>query len=128
MTDVIISPSGISPGKAKSKVVKDLIKGSSFSDSSVRTRVDELLRIERYILDGVHSYASALLYHHLKGKYPAEWTNIYEELEPSEFQILRREEEKRLKEQERWRETQRKAEKEREERARRDWQAMGGRP
>jgi|SRR5208337_5394014 len=96
MTGFISPP--ISYSTAKSNFVKDLIRASSFSDVEQRAYIDELLRLERFILKGVHGYAAGMLYDQLKHRYPQEWSKIYEELKPDEFRETRRKEEREKEE------------------------------
>ncbi len=128
MTIEFISSSRISYAAAKSNLVKDLIRSSSFSSARQRAYIDELLRLEEFILEGVHGFASGMHYNHLKYRHPQEWSRIYEELKPDQFrEICKREE---LEEAERKHEEEvRKADEKRwEERARQEWISLGGKP
>ena len=95
MTGMEIVGRKINPSRAKSKVIKDLIQGSSFYDSEVRTKLDELLRLEDCIVGGIHGWAHSVLYNYLRSKYPREWASIYEELGPEAFSKIRAEQEQR---------------------------------
>jgi hypothetical protein len=45
---------------AKSELVKNLIRGVSWKDKTRREYVDDLIRLERYILTGPTGFADAL--------------------------------------------------------------------
>ncbi len=127
MTIEFISPP-VSYGTAKSNFVKDLIRASSFSDDEQRAYIDELLTLERFILDGVSGYASGMHFLQLKDRYGLEWLRIYEELKPDELKEMRRKEEQE-KEERKHEEAVRKEEERRwEECSRQEWISLGGKP
>ena len=115
------------PGRARSKVIKDLIMGSNFYNPEIRTKVDELLRLEDCIAGGIHGWAHSILYNYLKSKYPQEWAEIYEELKPEPFSKVRAEQEQWEAERRLREEAERAKEFERERRAREQWLKLGGR-
>jgi len=112
--------------EVKSEFIKSLIKGTSWNNKGRRKYINELIALERCILDGPRGFASAMRYHSLKRKYRKEWEAIYRELKPEEFERLmqreREEERKRRQEEER----RRRKEQEKMERLKREWLEMGG--
>ena len=65
--------------QVRSKFVREKIRGSSFSDHKRRAYIDDLVRIERYILTDASGwgFAGAMHYSQLKEKHPKEWSIIY---------------------------------------------------
>lgn len=109
--------------KIKSNYIKTRIKGRRFSQ---REYIDDLTKLEHFILDGVRGFASGMYYSDLKYKYEKEWKAIHEELKPGEFETLRKWEEKeRIKDEKRDRKRE-EAQKRELERSRDDWLGLGG--
>ncbi len=79
--------------KVKSKFVKKLIS-QNVEDEERREYINDLINLEWFILNGVHGYASARYYHHLKRKYRKEWEAIYSELNPEKFKEIIAEEQR----------------------------------
>ncbi len=108
---------------AKSTLVKNLIKETEFEN---RSRVDELLELEHFIMYGPKGYFSATYFEDLRKKYPNEYTEMYKELKPEEYQRKLDEEhegEKRKKEEEEfW--VRKKEQLEKDEEG--DWRRAGG--
>ena len=126
MTGMKIVGPKINPSRAKSRVIKDLIRGSSFYDSEIRTKIDELLRLEDCIVSGIHGWAHSVLYNYLKSKYPQEWARIYEELKPETFSKIRAKQALWDAEWKQREESEKTEELEREKRAREEWVELGG--
>ena len=108
--------------EVRSEFIKNLIKERGLKSKYI----DDLIRLEKYILNGPRGFASAMHYHSLKGKYREEWEAIYRELKPDEFERImqrEREEEMRRKQEE---ERRRKEEQKEMERLKREWLEMGG--
>jgi hypothetical protein len=107
----------------KPTCIRQQIAGKSFSN---REYIDDLVRLEDYILERVHSYASALRYRRLRNSHPDEWEKIYSELDPKGFKrVLRLEREQKAK----WESLQEVRKREislAEARAKQDWAALGG--
>jgi len=112
--------------EAKSQFIKKLIKGTSWRNKARIRYIDDLITLEKFILEGPKGFASGMLYGALQEKYKREWEIIYKELKPEQFKRLM--EEERLKEEEfqKKMEQLRKELKEREERLKREWHEMGG--
>ncbi|RLI76676.1 hypothetical protein DRP05_12480 [Archaeoglobales archaeon] len=112
--------------EVKSEFIKSLIRNTSWRDEERRKYIDELILLERYILEGVKGYASALHYGSLKQRYREEWEKIYSELKPEEFEeLMKREEEERKRK--KLEDDLRRAEEIKEmERRKREWLEMGG--
>jgi len=109
--------------KIRSNYIKTRIKGRGFSQ---REYIDDLAKLERFILNGVRGFANGMFYHNLKYKYEKEWKAIHEELKPGEFEKIRKwvekEQVKADKKEREWR-----AEQKRElEKARTDWLCLDG--
>lgn len=79
--------------KAKSKITKELIKQTDFNK---RDKVDELLEMENFILNGTQGYNSKRFFEDLKKKYPNEYAEMFPELDPEGYKrILDKEREER---------------------------------
>lgn len=74
----------------RSAFVLSKIVGRRFTPA-VRSYVDELLTIEKYILDGPGSMNAARGFAHLRSRHPAEFDAIEAELRPDDFRARRRE-------------------------------------
>lgn len=112
----------------KSTFLRGLIRNASFSNARHRKYVYDLLRLEEYIADGYHGWASAVHYGCLKNQYRYEWEKIYAELKPDQWKELVRKGEQTYV---MWLDMKKTIEvnaREEEEEARRQWLAAGGRP
>jgi len=80
---------------AKSKFIKDLIKGMAWSDTKKREYIETLIDLEDVILNGTRSFGVGMWYNAMVGRYKKEWEAIYSELKPKEFrELLKQEAEK----------------------------------
>lgn len=126
--DIPEPSSGVKIGQTKSTFLRGLIRNASFSNTRHRKYVYDLLRLEEYIADGYHGWASAVHYGCLKNRYRCEWEKIYAELKPDE----RRERGKKGEQTyAMWLDMNKTIDanaREEEEEARRRWLAAGGRP
>ena len=108
----------------KSEFIRNKIKETSWE---AREYIDDLIKIEDFILrGGPHNWSGAMYYHQLKTNYRREWEIIYEELNPKKYaELIKHEEEE--KERERGEDEKRMQEEEKElERKRKEWMEMGG--
>jgi flagellar biosynthesis GTPase FlhF len=112
--------------EVKSEFIKNLIRQTSYRDVRGRKYIDELITLERFIVDGVHSWGSALHYRNLKEKYRREWEAIYKELKPEEFKQIIERKEREAEERRREIEEMRRQELEEEMRKKKEWLEMGG--
>lgn len=111
---------------AKSELVKNLIRGASWKDRVRREYVDDLIRIERYVLTGPTGFADALYAGMLKAKYSRESMIIFRELKPNEYERFMKEAERRRKKSKEEDERVAKERKIEEEHLKREWLEMGG--
>ena len=82
----------------KSEVIKEKIKNIKLNYKN-KKYIEELLDLEDYIVNVVHSMGGNYLYHDLKDRYKKEWKEIYLELKPKVFkQIIEREKKEKEKE------------------------------
>lgn len=115
-------------GRTKSTFLRGLIRNTSFSNAKNRGYIYDLLRLEEYITDGYHGWASAVHYRYLKDQYRYEWEKLYAELRSDQWKelvgkgeqtyVMRLDMDKTIKANAR----------EEVEQARRRWLAAGGRP
>lgn len=108
----------------RSSYVRNRIKRSSWTKD--RNYIDQLMKLECYILNGPGCFAGALHYHHLKEKYRSEWEELYQELKPEEFKRLMDREKARKQEWNRKLEETIRRKKIMDRCLRKDWIAMGG--
>lgn len=88
--------------------------------------IENLARLEHFILDGVRGMSGSMASHYLKNMYENEYEQILKELKPEEYQKYlkeKEEEKKELIELEREAEMERKEE---ERRLKKEWIAFGG--
>lgn len=111
---------------AKSDLVKNLIRGASWKDKTRREYVDDLIRLERYILTGPTGFADALFAAMLKEKYSRETMIIFKELKAEEYEKFTKEAEQRREKSKEEAERLVKENKIKEERLKKDWLKMGG--
>ena len=107
----------------KSKFVREKIKNASYKRSS--NYIEDLMKIEHYVLDGSFGMCTVYLINSLQKKYPKEWA-IWDELKPGKLQEIKRGEKlerQREKEEEAEDEKQEKLE---EEKNKADWIKLGG--
>jgi len=102
------------------------IKGTSWENEARRRYIDDLITLEKFILEGHKGFASGMLYSALQKKYKREWKIIFKELKPEQFKRLKEEERLRKEEFQKKMEGLRKEQKEREEHLKREWLEMGG--
>lgn len=108
-------------GFIRSKVV-----GRKYGNAAYRSYVQELLRIEYFIRDGVHSMTESYSFHHLKRKYREEYEAIYEEINPEGFKRSLKQEKSFMEEAEKIVEEQAKFQSLEESREKVLWLALGG--
>ena len=80
----------------RSSYIRNRINRSSWTKD--RNYIDQLMKLEWYILNGPDCFGGALHYHYLKEKYRSEWEEVYQELKPEEFKKLVDREEARKQE------------------------------
>jgi hypothetical protein len=112
--------------KAKSELVRNLIRGASWKDRVHREYVDDLIEIERYVLTGPTGFADALRAGMLKAKYSRESMIIFKELKPEEYERFIKEDKRRRRKIREKTERLARERKIEEERLRREWLKMGG--
>ena len=112
--------------EVKSEFIRNLIRQTSFRNLREREYIDELIALERFIVDGAESYASALRYHYLKRRYRKEWEAIYKELKPEEFRRIIEREKKEEEESRRRAEEEKRRKLEEELKKKDEWLAIGG--
>ena len=107
--------------QVQSTYIRRLIRQTSWYAEKVRKHIDEVIKLEHYILHGIRGYISGIHYSILKESYRKEWEIICNELRPEELKNEMRKE----KEQEKYvQERKRKALK--AEEMRKDWIEAGG--
>lgn len=74
----------------KSQFIKKLIEGTSWKNEARRRYIDDLITLEKFILEGPKGFASGILYGALQEKYKREWEIIYKELKPEQFKRLKK--------------------------------------
>jgi hypothetical protein len=110
----------------KSKFIKNLIKGKSFSDKAYKKYISELVEIEDFILYGLRGMWGGSRYGDLKNKYAKEWEAIYKELKPKGFENFLANEKKEDQERKRLEAAERAEDNEKEQGAEREWLSLGG--
>ena len=108
--------------KVQSTYIRRLIRQTSWYAEKVRKYIDEVIKLEHYILHGIRGYISGIHYSILKESYRKEWEIICNELRPEEF----KNEMRKGKERERYLEEGTRKWLEREEEMRKDWIEAGG--
>ena len=73
----------------KSQFIRKLIKNTSWRDKRSRVYIDNLILLERFIMNGPKSILEAMYYNVLKNKYREEWEIIYIELKPEEYEKMK---------------------------------------
>ena len=108
----------------RSSFIRNHIRGSSWTEE--RNYIDQLVKLEYYILNGPGGFPGSLHYHHLKEKFRSEWAEIYQELKPREFKsVMNREKARKQEWNRRLKETIRQK-KIKDRHLRKEWFAMGG--
>jgi len=108
----------------KSKFVREKIKNASYKKSS--DYIEDLMKIEHYVLGGSFGMCTGYLINSLQKQYPKEWKAIWDELKPGKLQEIKRKEIlERQKEKEEEAED-RKQEKIDEEKNKANWIKLGG--
>lgn len=69
----------------KTKYVEQKISETTWEDSGY---IDDLIRLEHFILEGPHSFSEGMFYGKLRSDYPKEWEAIYRELDPKQLDSL----------------------------------------
>ena len=111
---------------AKSTLVKNLIRGANWNDKVRRKYVDDLIRIERYVLTGPTGFADALYAGVLKAKYSRESMIIFRELKPKDYERIMKEAERERKKSREEAERLTKELKIEEDHLKKEWLEMGG--
>lgn len=70
--------------KIKSNYVKEKIKGLSYSKKN-KKYINDLMKLERSIVEGFKGWAVSLAYHSLKNKYNKDYDLIFKELDPEGY-------------------------------------------
>ena len=109
----------------KSEYIRQKLRKTKWKDSEY---IDDLIRLEDCIVNGVQGFAHAMAYSGLKDKYREEWEAIYMELEPERGRIII---ERQRKQEEKWKKEEEEYEKKRKKKLEemlKDWEEMGGQP
>lgn len=112
--------------EVESQFVKELIKGTSWKNEPRRQYIDNLIKLEKFILEGPKDFGSGMYYGALKQKYRSEWETLYKELKPEQYKRLKKKE--RLEKETSQKELQklRKELRVQEEHLKREWLKIGG--
>lgn len=102
----------------ESKFIKEKIKNTKWDDSGY---IDNLIFLEKTIIEGVHSMGGNYMYRDLQNKYPKEYEAIYKELKPKEWKKLQEEEKKDKEKAKREQKKEEEEEELEEEEDRKDW-------
>lgn len=103
----------------KSEYVQERLEGCSWEN---REYIEDLLRIERYALEGASGMADGLKSQQIKSEYPRAWEEIHLELNPDKLEERRQRREERRQRREQFRERKRR----KLEAAKEYWVELGG--
>lgn len=112
----------------KSQFIKNIIKGQSFDNIELRQYVDDLLRLERSITEGIGGWSEAILVHNLKDRYRKEYEEILKELSPEKYEGYTKHEEEIINRQEKRRKGLEERERKKLEEEKKMWISVGGEP
>ena len=110
--------------EAKSNFVKEKIKNSSFENGDY---VDDLLKIEHYVLGGDFGLPTGYIVKELERNYSNEFKLIWQELEPKEYAKLKSREKEEKKKEKKEEEADRRESLREDAEMKRDWLKAGGR-
>lgn len=113
-------------GSVKSEFTKNLIRSASWRDNARRKYIDDLIEIERYVLEGPKGFGDAMRAHMIKEQYRGEYNTIFKELKPREYEQYLRDQERRREELELESERLRKQKEAESKRLRKEWLEIGG--
>jgi hypothetical protein len=112
--------------KVKSEFIKRLIEETSWENESQRKYINNLVRLENYILKGTKGKAGAMRYERLKAKHHWEWKRIFQELNPEEFERVKNKQRLEDEKLAQYVEVTMKESVNREKRLKQEWLMMGG--
>lgn len=68
--------------EVKSTLIKSKIQGANWSE---KEEIDQLIKLEKYILNPPHGWAANLHLHHLKSTFSSEYLELLKELSPDKY-------------------------------------------
>lgn len=110
--------------EVESEYVRDAIREGDFDDLEHRRRVNDLVSIERYVLDSPSGFAGGIHFASLSRRHPAAHDAIQRELDPEGFRERRRRETERDLECRARRERKCRERAEKRRRHREEWEAV----
>ena len=113
--------------KVKSQIIKRLMQNASWENYAERNHIDALCKLETLILKRTREISDdELTYGFLKLKHSWEWAVIYQELNPEEFERVKKSQRLEDAELEKHMEESMKESEGKEKRLKQEWLEMGG--